>query len=134
MGINTSRLLMVVIIMNLVISVAYGIYEQPNTFDKTIAGNYVDTGEDYGTSLGNENTGINPESYQQEGSFGNAVRMGAKIFGLFIKGLNPFPFNTADIENEFDLILVIGLALFRVFMYMIIGIKIYQVFKNKDTQ
>lgn len=114
-------------------SIAIGVYEDPSLMSNDIITQYTDIQEQYAQDVAGETSAISPEDYQQEGSFGNAVRMGLKIVGLMIKGLNPFPFTQDTFSDSIATLVAMGLMLFRGFMYIILGMAIYDKIKNRKT-
>jgi len=76
----------------------------------------------------------NNTNYQQEGSFGNSLRMGGRIIGEMFRGLIPFPTKFVEFTDPLDIIMILGVEMFRVLMNIIIGIKIYVLLKNRDTE
>ena len=133
MGLSTQRLMILVLAINLMISVAYGIYENPTLFDESAVSGMVDVGNRLSTDISGESTSIQPENLQVEGSFGNAIRMGTTLFKLFIRGMNPFPFNEDTYTDPLDIIIAWGLMIFRVFIYVLISIELYMILKNRKA-
>lgn len=131
MATNTTRLLVMIIAINIVITLAVMTYD--SSFDSSQIDTFLDLGDRYADDLSGEGSQVVPDRLEEEGSFGNAIRMGLKIFELFVKGLSPFPVSPNAMTDPIGIILAYGLGLFRVFMYMIIGLAVYDKLKNRKT-
>lgn len=133
MATSTQRLLMIVIAINLLMSVAFAVYEAPRTVDYTLFGETIDLGETTAGSLESEGQGGSPEHLQEEGSIGNVIRMGGLLINLFFRGLVGIPMNTAGLGQGIESLAFLSLLLFKSLMYMLLTYEAYAFFKNKKN-
>lgn len=133
MGVSTQRLLIMVIAINLVLSLSYAIYEAPRTIDYGLFGETIDLGDTSALQVEDETSNVFPDNLQVEGSYTNALRMGAVIFKLFIKGMVALPFTKRGLGEGLGTIVVYGLLIFKALMYMLIIIELYMLYKNKKN-
>jgi len=110
---------------------AFAIYEAPTTIDTGVFGETVNLGESVSTSTQAETARIVPSTLQEEGSFGNAIRLGGLIFKIFIRGLVGLPIDPNGLGNGLEQLAFIVLVMFKAVMYMLIILEIYLVIKNR---
>lgn len=74
------------------------------------------------------------EANDQEVSWGSSFTMGKRLIGMFTRGLSPFPIGTPDMYNtEIEKLFIWGILLFKLFLYYIIILFAYQLYKNRST-
>ena len=133
---NIIRTAVLLILLNVIIGISFTIYENPlepnyNFFDTTNALNY-----NVGDSFNEEEAGVQGLELQEEGSWGNAIRMGISLAGIFLSGLIRLPF--ADVSNQMTssdplvALLVTFILFFRAFTFVFTGFAIFKLIKAKD--
>lgn len=132
---NTNKLILYIIFLNLIISLISGMFNDLDAFSFDFLNDQIDDQEEYANQLKNEETGgFIVSSFQGfERTFGNTIRMGAKIFGILISGINPFPFIGEDFETTGEILIVTALTLLRCTLYVLVGIEIYMIHKNSKV-
>lgn len=133
--ITSQRLLIILIVINLLVGIGGAIYQEKNDINYEQLNNQTATLENYNIELGQEENSIAQQSqYQlQEGTFGNGLRMSAKIFYLFAAGLRPFPFEKDTFGTFIEQIIAAALVFLKGLMYALAGMELYMLIKNRKT-
>jgi hypothetical protein len=130
--ISTQRLIAIVVLINLFTTIATMAYSSPTTFNQRAFDGTIEMGNEFANQAsqdGEESTSIN---WQQESSAGNGVFMSLRFLGIFATGFVALPTQMFG-SNMLDDLLAIGMILFRLLMWLLIGIEIYMVLKNRKT-
>ena len=94
---------------------------------------YRNIAEEYGKGLKTEELDVKTrEGVVQEGTVGNTLSTGKRIWLVLTRGLNPFPI-VDEINDPVEKYIFYGLGLLRSLMYLIVGIELYMVMKNRKT-
>jgi len=137
MGMAPEKFLAYLIAMAFMLVIANGVYISERsalTTDDINLQLSVAVGDLFGKGelITNEGEYVQPEGYQQEGSVGNAVRMGGIIMKIIYQGLNPFAF-FGDTESNAEVVIMSGLAIFQAMIIALICLQVYLIFKNKKV-
>jgi hypothetical protein len=133
MGISTYRILGIIIAINLIMSIGIGIYENPTGIDLSIVDTSISITDQYASDIDDLDVNIRPDSIQEEGTVGSQTSMSLTILKLLARGMNPLPLGRETFDDPFDTILALGLGIIRGIMIIIIGVLIFDKFKNKKT-
>lgn len=133
--INTQKLLIIILLMNLVIGLTTDIYKNPSDYTNNRIDNEIDSRTDFASNVKTEETApsLHSATVLLENTVTNTVRMGTILFRVFIEGLNPFPISRNLVRTDFEKNIYTGLQYFRALMYILIATEIYMVFKNRKT-
>ena len=135
MGMNTQKLIVLILATNIVMSMVTAIVFEPTTFDNTIFEKYMDYGNDISEQGRNQELNIQrAEGVQSEQSAGNLMNMGILIYKIMANGLSPIPaFGIGEISDPVEGLAYGALSIFRLFLYALISLELYQLIKNRKT-
>lgn len=144
MAINTQRLMIIIITINIVISLMFAMYQAPNAIGfssdswradiQSVLGDTIELGENTAVSTSAESSERVTEGSQEEGTWGDGIRMGATVVKLFVRGLVALPW-TDDAFGEDPVMNIAGnmLRLWWTLMYFLIALEIFLIIKNRKS-
>jgi len=137
---NTQRLLMIVLAINLMLSMSLAIYQAPTTINlhgqedySYVFGETINLGNYTAQRTENEGSSVTPENLQEEGTWGSSLGMGTTITTLFFRGLIENPYNEEDQTDPITKLFVIILKLFRRLFGILLAIEIFFIIKNRKN-
>lgn len=133
MGVNSQRLLILVIAINIVIGLVTGIYYHPTAYRANEQDVITSITDDTYNTIKGEITNSQPTNDQiiTESSYGNPITLGGEIIKSYFKGLVFQPI--VDEDNTTLNKVNYGLTLFRGLMSYILILEIIFIFKNRKT-
>lgn len=129
---KTGTMIIIILFLNIVIGVAISAHASQTGYTE-YGSTTVSVSENYNTEFSSEEANVDPDNQQLAGSFGSDRTMGKSFFGIFIRGLSPMPVSPEIYSDEIEKMVAYGLILFRSILYILVGLKFFQLIKNKDT-
>lgn len=134
MGMNTQKLIVSLILLNLMIVIASNYYYASETYRTSGIGDELEENVyGYGQDWEDEDLlELVREDQQDEGTVGNIKRMGSIIWETFTVGIQPFVI-TNDENDQVEWIVLFALNGFKFTLYALLGLELYLLIKNRKT-
>lgn len=134
MAVSTQRIIFIVLVLNILVGIAYNIYENPTVVDTS----YIDNDINQNDALGEQ---IKDETYWNQGQQGNLyeptigspIKWGNVILDIFTKGMHPFTFKAEDFTTQLEQMIAKVLTVFRGLLHILLILEIYLVIKNRKA-
>lgn len=131
--VNIYKLAITVILLNSLMWGGMTLYTSPedntNNILQTIIGEIHEEEQQFeGTEV------INTEQSGIMETVGNVFDWGMIMFRIIFQSINPFSISTTHAQNTIETTIIIGMNLIRALLTVILIIKGYNVYKNKDTR
>ena len=133
-GTSSTRIMILVVIINLMFSMAFEINKNSTEMDYDVFGNTMDSGDNLADKFLEQGNETIPQDLQSEGTFGNVFNMGKALINIFLGGLLPLPLR-ANMFSQDDITKIgaYGLMVLWALMYVLIAMEIYKFIKNKKA-
>lgn len=136
--IGTQRLIIILLALTLVTGWATDLYQDSyENYETTRVNELIVFGEEYSQEVSNTTGGSKSADtiYATETTYGSTISMGKGIFDILMKGLDPWPFESSKTEfsTPLETALKSMILLMKALLYVLVGVEVYMVIKNKKT-
>lgn len=128
----SQRLIFIIILSNLIIGMAEGIYYSPDNYSTDYMDNEIDIGEETAQNFREDDLEVAKDPNQiTEETAGDTNSWSIRLWSVMRRGIKPLPFTGVEFETDTELIIARSLQLYRALCYMLIALEIFFILKNK---
>lgn len=134
--INTQRLILIVLTVNLIIGISQSAYANITTYSADYIRNELQLYESYEQQFTDDDIiygGLKNKETLTDPTIGSSLNWGKILLDVFVYGINPFSINSNMFETYIEQMFADLLMTFRLFMWVLLGVEGYFVIKNKKT-
>lgn len=134
--INSRRLIIIVITLNLLLGTFTQVYDQNKTEDLRSVQKVLRTHYNLELEFEDEDTleeGVKNENLQEQSTPGSSLSWFTTVYNIFIKSLNPVGLSPWQFENPVERTFAWFLTLIRTLLHVVVMIEIVYIIKNKKV-